>query len=109
MACEKKTGEIVPCQQVAQKSTNTPSSEADFRSKLNFPRHSLQRVGGTRRRDCPECRGADSRIRIVELRRIEQVEEFRPQFKICGLVERNYFEHGEVNVLCPRALKNVPP
>ena len=83
--------------------------EAEFSGQLDLALNALE--GGLRssRSNDSDRTGARSSARVVELRRVEEVEEFRAYLQIIPFREARVLKEGKVDGLCSRALKNIAP
>src|ERR1017187_5546985 len=82
-----------------------------FQRQLDLPRRPLQRGLGACRGDGSRSRVADCRRRVVELRRIGDVEDFAPELRVgavaFGVVE--ILEQRSVDLQRTGTLKNIAP
>src|ERR1700722_8253062 len=98
------------------------SSESELDRQLDLSRDALKGCGGARRRDrsvggtCSDVRnkcsagrgrGWSGRGRVIELRRIEQVEKFAADLQRFRFGHLEILEDREIHVLGPRTLKDI--
>src|SRR5437867_815442 len=85
-------------------------SEIKLQRHLDLPGRTLEedRLSGAADLSC-RCR-TDARARCVELRRVEEIEKFRPVFQAAcfSLRKTELLEHGKIHLLGPRTVQDIP-
>src|SRR6187200_967690 len=82
-------------------------SKIQLQAKLNLPGCPLERDGRSGRCDAPECRAPDSPVWVIELRRIQQVEELRSKLQPARFRKAELLERGKVELLRTGPLQDI--